>query len=137
MLIWIAAVAVVIYGVESLTVGIPPFANPGDTTTQGVKVTGTPIDTSGGRDNLFLFATVVTQNGDPIEKLTLGNFTLKETIKGVTTRVSPRSLTTSEISGEPISLNVARKNRQSHCEPHKIRLTRYQVPARACRSSSL
>jgi hypothetical protein len=34
-------------------------------------------------------------------------------------------------------LNVARKNHQSHCEPHKIRLTRYQVPARACRSSSL
>ena len=33
-------------------------------------------------------------------------------------------------------LNVARKNHQSHGEPHKIMLTRYQVPARACRSSS-
>ena len=35
------------------------------------------------------------------------------------------------------SLNVARTKPQSPCELHKIRLTRHQVSARACRSSSL
>ena len=35
------------------------------------------------------------------------------------------------------SLQVARIQPQSLCEPHKLRLTRHPVPARACRSSFL
>ena len=34
-------------------------------------------------------------------------------------------------------LNVALKKPKSPCEPHKIRLTRHQAAARACRSSSV
>jgi transposase-like protein len=34
-------------------------------------------------------------------------------------------------------LNVALTKPRSPCEPHKIRLTRHQAAARACRSSSL
>jgi len=35
------------------------------------------------------------------------------------------------------NLNVALTKPKSHCEPHKIQLTRHQAAARACRSSSL
>ena len=37
----------------------------------------------------------------------------------------------------PYHLNVALKKPKSPCEPHKIRLTRHQAAARACRSSSV
>src|SRR6266446_6529541 len=55
-------------------------------------------------------------------------------LRGTPTR--PANAAESE-SVEQEDLNVALTKPKSPCEPHKIRLTRHQAAARACRSSSL
>ncbi|PJB28194.1 hypothetical protein CO110_10210 [Candidatus Desantisbacteria bacterium CG_4_9_14_3_um_filter_40_11] len=81
-------------------------SNPSDTTTTGITVAIPQIDTSGGADNIQMYATVVTQNGNPLENLAIGNFALDETVAGVTSRVAVNSLTTSAYSGKAISTAI-------------------------------
>ena len=51
-----------------------------------VVVTQT-VDTTGGKDAIKCYASISTQNGTPLQNLTPGNITLKETISGATTEV--------------------------------------------------
>lgn len=89
--------------IQVFVTGIPAYSDPTDTTTTGITITVPTIDTSGGSDNIQMYASVVIQDGTPLENLIAGNFTLEETINGVTQTVPISSVTTSSSSGSSIS----------------------------------
>ncbi|MDO8445550.1 MAG: PKD domain-containing protein [Deltaproteobacteria bacterium] len=89
--------------VQVFVTAVPAYSDPTDTTTTGVTITVPTIDTSGGSGNIQMYASVVIQDGTPLENLNIGNFTLKETINSATQAVPITSVTTSSSSGSSIS----------------------------------
>lgn len=89
--------------VQVFVTGATAYSDPTDTTTTGITITVPTIDTSGGADNIQMYASVVIQDGTPLENLNAGNFALEETINGVTQTVPISSVTTSSSSGSSVS----------------------------------
>jgi len=89
---------------EDCEVGEEPFEDPGDDDTTDVDVTITQVDASHAPDEVKLYASVTTQQGEPLEKLTAGNFSVEETIGGQSSYAFIDSVKSSESAGESISV---------------------------------
>ena len=86
--------------------GEPPFENPDDTETEDVQVTVTQVETTPGSKQIKLFAKVETQQGKPLQQLTIGNFVLRETIGGATQTLPLDSLFATKETGEGMSAGL-------------------------------
>jgi len=82
----------------------PPFKDPSDDNTTDVDVTITQVDASNAPGEVKLYASVTTQQGEPLEKLTAGNFSVEETIGGASSYAHIDSVKSSESAGESISV---------------------------------
>jgi Mg-chelatase subunit ChlD len=86
--------------------GEPPFENPDDTETSDVQVTVTQVETSPGSKQIKLFAKVETQQGKPLQQLTIGNFVLRETVGGATQTLPIDSLFATKETTESMSAGL-------------------------------
>ncbi len=84
----------------------PAFENPQDSETEDVQITITQIETTGGSREIKLFAKVETERGRPLQRLTAGNFVLRETIEGISSVVPVDSVYTAESSSEGMSAGL-------------------------------
>jgi VWFA-related protein len=84
------------------------YGDPEDASTTDVQISIGEIDASGGASDLRMYASVVTQNGIPLERLTAGNFSLIETINGQATNVPLNSVSLEPSSGKAVVLAIDR-----------------------------
>lgn len=84
------------------------YGDPDDTSTTDVRLSVSEIDAGGGSSDIRMFASVVTQNGVPLEQLTAGNFSLKETIDGVTRDVEIKSVSLEASGGSTVAMAIDR-----------------------------
>ncbi|MGM0578337.1 MAG: VWA domain-containing protein [Myxococcota bacterium] len=90
-------------GWEEELQGPEPYSDPTDQATTDMDVVVTQVDASGAPDAVKVYAMVTTQQGQPIEHLTVGNFAVAESIGGTSEAADVVSVTTAESSGEAVS----------------------------------